>query len=333
MIIYNEKGGIDITLIEIKPNIDKISNSLEIDDEILELQCKRKTIYILHYPEDKRLVSYGLMKDLIEGKKISHYCNTKDGSSGSPILSLSNYKVIGVHYGGSKSKNIKINFGTFIKCVIKELNNKYKNEKNNEYNKVKETNEISIKYQIGKEDKLRIFGDAFVKNNKGNFQMVINNINYELNSFYAIKNEKENEILKIRLKQIKNTANLKALFSECFALTELHGISKLDTSKVIDMSFMFNKCSSLTSLSDISEWNTNNVTTMKCIFQGCSSLTDLPDISKWNTSKVTDMSFIFNKCSKLSSLPDISKWNTNNVTNMKQIFQLCSSLNELPEKG
>jgi len=60
-------------------------------------------------------VSYGLMKDVLNDKKINHYCNTKDGSSGSPILSLSNFKVIGVHFEGYKTDYIKLNFGTFIK--------------------------------------------------------------------------------------------------------------------------------------------------------------------------------------------------------------------------
>jgi len=151
-------------------------------------------------------------------------------------------------------------------------------KKKNEYNKVKETNEISIKYQIGKENEIRIFGDNFVKNNKGNFQMEINDKNYELNSFYKIKNEKDNEILNIKLKQIKNIIYLNGMFEEYFALTKLHGISKLDTSKVTELSFIFNKWSSLTSLPNISEWNKNNITTMKAMFQESSSLTELPDI-------------------------------------------------------
>ena len=182
--IKKDKEGIDITIIEIKPNTDRINNFLEIDDKILELNCKRKSIYIQHYPEDKRLVSYGLMKDVSKGIKIEHYCNTKDGSSGSPILSLNNFKVIGVHYGGSKNMNIKLNFGTFINYVINEFNNKYKNENKSEYKykiynkkKVTTTNEIIIKYKIGKEDNIRIFGDIFVKNNKSNFQMIINDKN------------------------------------------------------------------------------------------------------------------------------------------------------------
>ena len=98
----NEQKGIDITIIEIKPNKDNINNFLEIDDNILELGCRRKSIYIIHYPKDKLQVSYGLINYILEGKKISHYCNTEDGSSGSPILSLNNFKVIGVHYGDLK---------------------------------------------------------------------------------------------------------------------------------------------------------------------------------------------------------------------------------------
>ena len=144
------------------------------------------------------------MKDISDGKKIRHYCNTEKGSSGSPILSLNNFKVIGVHFGGSE-KNIKINLGIFIKYAINEFNNKYKNENDN---KQTTSNEITIKYKIGKEDKLRIFGDTFVKNNKSNFQMKINGKNYELNSFYKIKNEKENEIFNLKYLGIQIMMNM-----------------------------------------------------------------------------------------------------------------------------
>jgi len=70
--IKNEEEGIDITIIEIKPNTDKINNFLEIDNKILELDCKKKSIYILHYPKDKKLVSYGIMKNILNGKEINH---------------------------------------------------------------------------------------------------------------------------------------------------------------------------------------------------------------------------------------------------------------------
>ena len=53
-----------------------------------------------------------------------HLCCTKEGSSGSPILSLKTKKVIGVH----KAFDIKykINKGSFLKYPINELNNEMK---------------------------------------------------------------------------------------------------------------------------------------------------------------------------------------------------------------
>ena len=90
----NPNPKIDVTIIEIKPNKDGINNFMEIDKEdlkldkeILEVNYRRKSVYILHYPKGKLSVSYGLINDIIEGT-INHYCNTELGSSGSPILSL-----------------------------------------------------------------------------------------------------------------------------------------------------------------------------------------------------------------------------------------------------
>ena len=187
--IKNEEEGIDLTIIEIRQYKDEINDFLRVDDNILELDCKRKSIYILHYPKDKRLVSYGLLNDIYEGKKINHYCNTEYGSSGSPILSLNNFKVIGVHYGGSQIINAKFNFGTFIKYAINEFNNKYKNE--------------IIKYENNKLEITNEFEDISEKSTKYDTQIINNDKNYELDSFHNIKNENENQILNINLKQKK----------------------------------------------------------------------------------------------------------------------------------
>ena len=64
----NNEKHIDITIIEIKPDIDEINNFLEFDYEQLEIG-DRKSIYILHYSENKRFISHGLITDTIEGKK------------------------------------------------------------------------------------------------------------------------------------------------------------------------------------------------------------------------------------------------------------------------
>ena len=45
---------------------------------------------------------------------IEHLCSTEEDSSGSPLLSLKTYKVIGIHFGGDTDKNI--NYGIYKIC-------------------------------------------------------------------------------------------------------------------------------------------------------------------------------------------------------------------------
>ena len=120
----NEK--LDVTFIEIKLNKDNINennimeideNDLKKDKEIIEMEYKQKSIYILHYPKGELSVSYGIINNIID-EKIRHHCNTEEGSSGSPILSLKSFKIIGIHHAGSNN-SFKLNYATFIKYAIK----------------------------------------------------------------------------------------------------------------------------------------------------------------------------------------------------------------------
>lgn len=115
----------------------------------------------------------------------------------------------------------------------------------------------------------------------------------------------------------------KGWFSGCSKLAGVEGLSKLDTSKVTDMSDMFNECSSLTSL-DLSSFNTSSVMDMSYMFLYCEGLTEL-DLSKFDTSSVWNMSGMFNGCSGLKSL-NVSSFNTANVTNMAVMFLGCIKL-------
>ena len=139
---------IDITIIEIRQNEDEIYEYLEIDEEDikekednLELEYRNKSIYMIHYPRGELSLSCGVIKELKERKIIEHVCSTEEGSSGSPIMSLKTYKVIGIHYCGEKDKTK--NYGIFIKYAIDKFidNNIYKNEINIQY-KVKEKGNI-----------------------------------------------------------------------------------------------------------------------------------------------------------------------------------------------
>ena len=57
----------------------------------------------------------GIIKNINEDNyTIEHLCSTERGSSGSPILNLLNYKVIGIHKGTTEIINFEWNLGTLI---------------------------------------------------------------------------------------------------------------------------------------------------------------------------------------------------------------------------
>ncbi|EOB3407406.1 immunoglobulin-like domain-containing protein [Enterococcus hirae] len=119
-----------------------------------------------------------------------------------------------------------------------------------------------------------------------------------------------------------------ALFSgsQLQNVTEIEGLSQLDTSKVKNMSWMFCGLSSVTSL-DVSGFDTSKVTNMQHMFSGMSSVTSL-DVSGFDTSNVTDMANMFRGMSSVTSL-DVSGFDTSNVTTMENMFYNISSVTSL----
>ena len=342
----------DITIIEILAS-DNIAEFLflDIDNQIYLKDDPNKifhqnSIYLLHYPSDNIEYSIGVIKSITldESNNIQHLCNTEKGSSGSPIMNLNNYKVIGIHKG-SKQGQQNWNLGTFIKKPIDEFNNIFKpdiilngNKIGDELKEHKESNLdndfITIKYKVEKNRKIKLLGEDFVANNKYFCKLIINEKEFDLMTFYNIENlenEKINdEIFEIKLKGIKRVTNMSHLFYECSSLFLLPDMSNWNTSKVINMSHLFYECSSLSFISDLSNWDTKNVNNMRSMFYGCSSLKNMPNISTWNTGNVTNISYMFGKCSLIKNIPDISFWNIDNIINMSGLFSKCSSLLYLP---
>ena len=158
----NEK--LDVTIIEIKENSDNLNNKYLVLDEKIKKYCESNkkddsslkniyssnSIYILNYREDKNIVvSYGKSPALSTDSEIYHYCCTKEGSSGSPILLINNQKLIGIHCGYDKHYNY--NCGKLLSSSIKEFQkiknnlliiNKQGIEEKNEIKEIKEKNEI-----------------------------------------------------------------------------------------------------------------------------------------------------------------------------------------------
>ena len=100
-------------------------------------------------------------------------------------------------------------------------------------------------------------------------------------------------------------------------VTEIEGLSQLDTSNVTDMRCMFSDMRSVINL-DVSGFDTSNVTSMNYMFKNMSSITSL-DVSGFDTSNVTGMYTMFQGLSRVTSL-DLSNFDTHKVTDMRDMF-------------
>ena len=335
-----------------KPNKDKnllkVLYTIEKDDNLnYDLSTHSDIENISRYSTEREVLF--LPFSSFEIKDLKEYI--KDGETIYEIKLLYLGKYLKEIENIDESKNTKIpdsDFKKEIEKIIpkqkmensKEVIKKFKNYKYIIENNLKSyTNEINIIYNthntkdIIDKNKIRIFGENFVKNNRDKSKIIIKEKEYDLNEYFNISDYLKNKLsyLTIILKDINDIRDMSYMFSNCTSLISLPDISELNTYYVTDMSYMFRNCSSLSSLSDISKWNTDNVTNMSGMFCDCLSLTSLPDISKWNINNVNDISYMFSKCSSLKSLPDISKWNTQNVKNMSDIFYSCLSLTSLPD--
>ena len=125
-----------ITIIEIIPKVDGITDFLKVDNEVdeINLEEKIKYLYILQNINGKLYFT----SCEIKGKPINHNiiysCNTSNGSSGSPLLNLNTGKVIGVHRGNIDNQKI----GVLIKSIVDELNKTYNKNKSKLYLKEEE---------------------------------------------------------------------------------------------------------------------------------------------------------------------------------------------------
>ena len=120
-------------------------------------------------------------------------------------------------------------------------------------------------------------------------------------------------------------ASVADMFSNCYELKSIEGLSNLNTGKAADMSRMFANCCSLESI-DLGVLNTANITSMSQLFYQCFSLKSVT--LKINTSRVTDMSEVFYDCFNLTTL-DLGNFNTAKVTTMKKMFYDCRKLKSL----
>jgi surface protein len=123
--------------------------------------------------------------------------------------------------------------------------------------------EMIIMYK--KESKIKLFGENFIKNNRNNCIIMINNKIQEKWDYYNLEEDNRNDNIIVKL---------------------------IEKTEIKDLSYMFYECESLLSILMESEWNMNHFTNLSYMFYNCISLRDLTDISNWNTSNVTNINNI-----------------------------------------
>ena len=109
----------DFTIIEIK-NYDKIYNFFEVSPDILENNSenslKNIDIILPQFPEGKALsIGFGSILE-IKDNIIKHKISTEYGSSGSPILSEKDLKLIGIY--NKRDLELNENKGIFMKPIF-----------------------------------------------------------------------------------------------------------------------------------------------------------------------------------------------------------------------
>lgn len=115
----------DATVIELNNSEDFINDIVFLDYDLNflkgYLQYKNIEVFSVGYLYGDKIHSDSGKIIEINGFELYHDINTEVGYSGSPIILCTTLKVIGIHKGGERKKNI--NFGVFIGEILKEINN------------------------------------------------------------------------------------------------------------------------------------------------------------------------------------------------------------------
>ena len=187
--------SLGITIMEIKKE-DKIDKIFDIDENInkenyIEIYKRRPQIYTLYFSNDKNaFYSNGYLNQIVDNK-IQYYCKAVY-TPGVPIISLPNYKIIGVHTRTIKSQNNRnYNEGIFIKFLIEKFKTKFPIKNNNNFLFESNKNTMAIINQNFKS-----------KNSGNNFNKKIEN-----NKHYISKNQIENYINSNKNMNLNNNYN------------------------------------------------------------------------------------------------------------------------------
>lgn len=356
---FNEKRKIylneeyNTTIIEIDPKKDKINFFLELDEDLFndDSQMSKQSIYIIQYSkigkEQKAAVSYGTIK-VVNNYDIINYSTIESGSLGSPILNLSNNKVIGIlresstQHSYNKGTFLKFPINEFIKDknVIKIEEKKEKNEDNesDNENEDKDDNEKkeSDKKEDDKSDKKDDKNQKDDKNKKEKKKDKKNEKDNKKEKENGKENEKEKETVKSQKE--KNKKDKKEGKSK--GKNEIHLKLKIDKNDInkeiyfIDNTDIFDENLVKHFHDYLAELDDSNVELYindeKQKYQKFQTFTKegTYSIKIKLKNKMKDSSYMFCNCDKLTNI-EFSSFETKNITDMSRMFYNCSNLTSL----
>jgi surface protein len=120
------------------------------------------------------------------------------------------------------------------------------------------------------------------------------------------------------MQRTANETSMVGLFAYTPASTTLD-LSKVNTSKVTDMSYMFNYCK--VPYLDLSGFDVSNVSNMDHMFYYCTSEIN---IDGWDTSKLTNANYMFSSFTNGGKYLDLSVLDFSNVIKADSMFDGCN---------
>ena len=150
------------------------------------------------------------------------------------IIDIKNYETIKNAYNYKNKKLIKV----IDEFLSENIKNKYKKLIDIIYDT---KNEMSLIYK--NDENIKLFGDLFIKNNKSNCFLLINDnqINELCRELSFNKKEKN---IKIKLIEENDIENMSYMFCDCLSLLSAE-MSKWNTQKIKYLDYIFLGCSSL----------------------------------------------------------------------------------------
>jgi len=306
---------------------DKISNEMKVlvyyneEDEFICPKCGEK-IELNKEKIDEIIKSYNDIKDTIYGVKLNLDNIINNSAFNAMNIQLKNINIIlksiteDINKSNEKLKNLLKD--NIIKNDISKKNiirgNINSNEINNNIQSKK--NEINIIYKTEDEGEQKIFGDAFVRNNKNNIELIINGEKNELIGMYNLEKGINKVILIIK----NNLTNLEFMFYHCETLYNIDELKYLDTSSCSNFKGMF-YYTNISNIKFLENWDVSNVINFSQMFESCSYISDIKPLENWDVSKGTDFSdMFFSYCSKISDIKPLENWDVSKGTDFSHMF-------------